>query len=88
MDDYKQIQKRLDDLANKIVPDLQLNFVVSSKQWDAWVAIISITETTSIDRLEILRNDDQGLENILKIRLKNALLNLKDSIQKQLEKIK
>jgi len=82
--DNQEIEKILDSVVQKVFPDLGLNFSLNHQQWNMWTAFIMIGSQIDVDRSEVVRYDEFQLRNILTIRVKDALLKLKEIVEEKL----
>ena len=85
-----EVIEKINKTANELFPNLQLDFKTSCSQFNVFVGYIDITSNLSIDRSEIIYSsmfDESKLKNILKERVKNALIKLRNLIQNDLDKL-
>jgi len=85
----KEIRETLNKIAEEICPDLRLEFISNMQQMSICCAYIRIATPILIDRIEVIHNlpNELAIKNLLKMRIKLALLKSKDYIEKELEKL-
>lgn len=85
-----EFRRKLNRLADKLFPDILLDFILDDINIDIFIGYVRIESSVSIDRKEVVYNgilNKSKLKSILKIRVKNALIELQNLIKESLEKL-
>ena len=85
-----EFRRGLNKLAEELFPNLLFDFMSSNIQMNIFTGFIRMQSSVSIDRSEVIYSgtlNESKLKNILKIRVKNALIELENLIKEDLEKL-
>lgn len=83
-------RRELNKSAEELFPDLLFDFMSDNIQMNIFTGFIRMQCSASIDIKEVVYNgilNESKLKNILKIRVRNALIELQNLVKKDLEKL-
>ena len=85
-----EIRRRLNKLANELFPNLHLDFVLGNQQTTELIGYIRLMNSVCLNNLEAsieCSADKLATKYLLKERVREALVDARDFIQKEINKL-